>query len=185
MPGASGTRKKGSRLRSVAAAVTPPPATSPRPTVPPPAAPPFLLDFYPLEEAKYTRLSAFYDQLRRGRLTTTRCPKDRELLWPPRVACPRCHSMELEWVDLPMRGRVYAFSAVLAGAPQGMEGDVPFVVGLVDLEGTPLRLFGRIVGRPWTECRVGMPVSVEPFDAPGGRVFYRFRANEGSAAPPG
>ncbi|MCI4360752.1 MAG: OB-fold domain-containing protein, partial [Thermoplasmata archaeon] len=67
---------------------------------------------------------------------------------------------EVEWIDLPRTGRLYAFSAVLVGAPLGMESEVPYVVGLVDLEGSPLRLFGRIVGTPWNECRVGQPVEV-------------------------
>ncbi|MCI4368855.1 MAG: OB-fold domain-containing protein [Thermoplasmata archaeon] len=137
---------------------------------------PFLLDFLPLQDAKNTRLSPFFDALRLGRLTTTRCRRDLELLWPPRVACPTCHGEELEWVDLPSRGHLYAFSAVLAGAPLGMESELPFVVGLVDLESVTLRLFGRVVGVSWQECRVGQPVRLETYDAPGGRVFYRFRA---------
>lgn len=137
---------------------------------------PYLLDFYPLEEPKFTRLSAFYANLRQGRFTTTRCRKDATVLWPPRVVCPQCHTEDLEWIDLPKTGHVYAFSAVLAGAPLGMEADVPFVVGLVDLDGASLRLFGRIDGTAWTECRVGMPVRVEVVEAPDERVFYRFRA---------
>jgi uncharacterized OB-fold protein len=134
-----------------------------------------LLDFYPLEDARFTRLSPFFDALHAGRFTTTRCAKD-GLHWPPRVVCPTCHSEELDWVDLPTRGSIYAFSAVLAGAPMGMEADVPFVVGLVDLEGTPLRIFTRIVGRAWTECRIGQSVAVEIYQIPDGRAFYRFRA---------
>ncbi|HTT34533.1 MAG TPA: Zn-ribbon domain-containing OB-fold protein [Thermoplasmata archaeon] len=171
-----------------------PPAARRRPrtaaeTVPPPAAPapsgdpavPYLLDFYPREGPSETRLTPFFETLRRGRLSTTRCRRDGALLWPPRLACPRCHTSDLEWIDLPGTGHVYAFSAVLAGAPLGMERDVPLVVGLVDLDGVPMRIFGRIVGRPWTECRVGLPVTVEPFDVPGGRVFYRFRATPSDA----
>lgn len=153
------------------------------PTEPEPAAPkaktrekrPFLLDFFPLETADQTRLHRFYERLREGRLSTTRCPRDGELHWPPRTACPRCRSEELEWVDLPDRGHVYAFSAVLAGAPLGMEEDVPFAVGLVDLDDVPLRIFGRIEGRPWASLRVGEPVRVEAYDIGDGRMFYRFR----------
>jgi len=78
-------------------------------------------------------------------------------------------------VDLPETGHVYAFSAVLAGAPLGMEDEVPFAVGLVDLDGVPLRLFGRIEGRPWAELRIGQPVRAESYDIGDGRVFYRFR----------
>jgi hypothetical protein len=128
-----------------------------------------------LEDATQTGLSKFYDALREGRLTTTRCPSDATITWPPRAVCPKCHTAALEWIDLPRSGTLYAFSAVLAGAPLGMEADVPFAVGLVDLEGAPMRLFGRLVGRPWTELSVGDRVTFEPFDLPDGRVFYRFR----------
>lgn len=135
---------------------------------------PFLLDFFPLESAGHTRVAPFFDHLRAGRFTTTRCRSD-GWLWPPRAVCPRCHTEELEWAELPRSGRIYAFSAVLAGAPLGMESDVPFAVGLVDLEGVPLRLFGRIVGSPWDRLQIGDAVRVEPFERGDGRVFYRFR----------
>jgi len=139
---------------------------------------PFLLDFFPLETPDQTRLHRFYERLREGRLSTTRCPRDGELHWPPRTACPTCRTEELEWVDLPEHGHVYAFSAVLVGAPLGMEAEVPFAVGLVDLDGVPLRLFGRIEGRPWTELRVGEPVRTEAYDIGDGRMFYRFRTTD-------
>lgn len=139
---------------------------------------PFLLDFYPLEDPKFTRLSPFYEALKAGRLQTTQCPSGC-VHWPPRVACPNCHSEELHWIDLPMTGTIYAFSAVLAGAPLGMEGETPFVVGLVDLDGVDLRIFGRIHGSPWTACRIGQPVAVETYTLPDGRAFYRFRTTGG------
>jgi uncharacterized protein len=137
---------------------------------------PFLLDFFPLEGAEQTRLSRFFDRLREGRLSTTRCSRDGELHWPPRTACPKCHTEELVWVDLPERGRIYAFSAVLGGAPLGMETEVPFAVGLIDLDGVPLRLFGRIEGRPWADLKVGGSVEAETYDIGDGRWFYRFRS---------
>ncbi|HEV2519541.1 MAG TPA: OB-fold domain-containing protein [Thermoplasmata archaeon] len=143
---------------------------------------PFLLDFFPLEDEAHTRLAHFFDRLREGRLSTTHCPRDDRWLWPPRIVCPQCHSASLEWRDLPSSGRLYAFSAVLAGAPLGMESEVPFVVGLVDLDGVPLRLFGRIAGIAWDRCRIGLAVRVEPYDLPDGRVFYRFRAGPSDAS---
>ncbi len=157
------------------------PAAAPAGSATPPAAArerrPFLLDFFPLETEKETRLYRFYDRLREGRLSTTRCPRDGAISWPPRTVCPKCHQENLEWFDLPESGRLYAFSAVLAGAPLGLEAEVPFAVGLVDLEGVPLRLFGRIEGRPWKELHVGQTVAVESYEVGDGRVFYRFRAH--------
>ncbi len=143
---------------------------------------PYLLDFLPREKDGETRLARFFARLREGRLSTTRCTKDDLLLWPPRTVCPRCHTEELVWVDLPETGTIYAFSAVLAGAPLGMEGSVPYAVGLVDLDGAPLRLFGRIEGRPWNELAIGQSIEVEPYEVPDGRVFYRFRVGGGPSA---
>jgi len=143
---------------------------------------PFLLDFLPREGEAETRLARFFARLREGRLSTSRCPRDGTLSWPPRTVCPRCHQGELSWVDLPETGRLYAFSAVLAGAPLGMEADVPFSVGLVDLDGVPLRIFGRVVGRPWSELHVGDAVAVEPYVTDDGRAFYRFRTPPGARA---
>jgi uncharacterized OB-fold protein len=165
-------RRKAAVVAPREAPVEPSREETPKKTAVPP---PFLLDFFPLEEAKQTRLSPFYDHLRAGRLTTTRCRKDGTVSWPPRVVCPQCHAGELDWVDLPKEGRIYAFSAVLVGAPLGMESEVPFVVGLVEMDGVPFRLFGRIAGTPWEQCRVGQSVRAESYDLPDGRVFYRFR----------
>jgi len=175
--------RRRSTAPSVLATPTPPPVLEAQSKESPATVPgsksrekrPFLLDFFPLETADQTRLHRFYDRLREGRLSTTRCRRDGTLHWPPRTACPSCRSEELDWVDLPDRGHVYAFSAVLAGAPLGMEDEMPFAVGLVDLDGVPLRLFGRIEGRPWTELRIGEPVRTEPYDIGDGRMFYRFR----------
>ena len=165
------TEEKPRAARTVVA----PTSAPPKPAEPPASERPFLLDFLPREGERETRLLRFFSRLKEGRLSTTRCSKD-GLLWPPRTACPTCHTEELQWTDLPSSGTIYAFSAVLAGAPLGMEGEVPFCVGLVDLDGVSLRLFGRIEGRPWSELAIGQHVDVEPYDAADGRVFYRFRA---------
>ena len=169
-----------------------PSAAVPPTSAPPPSSPgqlPYLLDLYPMESPAQTRLAPFFEALRQGRFTTTRCQRDGKLLWPPRVVCPRCHAAELEWVDLPRTGRIYAFSALLAGAPIGQEADLPRVVGLIELDEAPLRLFGRILGIDWRECRIGLPVRVEPVALPDGRAYYAFRAvpsssTDSSAAPP-
>ena len=167
-------RRKPTRRRAELAAVAVESKSEPARNAPNPPLP-YLLDFFPLEDSRYTGLTPFYDALREGRWVTTRCPRDGRWLWPPRLVCPHCHAEVLDWADLPKEGHLYAFSAVLAGAPLGMEADVPFVVGLVDLEGVALRVFGRVVGKGWMECRVGERVRVEPYELPDGRVFFRFR----------
>src|SRR5574342_1401711 len=100
----------------------------------------FAFDFYPLESPEQTRIFTFYQNLKAGRLTTTKCKGCGALLWQPRVVCPTCNGDAMEWVDLPREGRIYAFTAVYAGAPIGLEKDVPFVVAIVDLDGSPVKV---------------------------------------------
>lgn len=164
-------RPKARRAKAAVAEPTPGAATSESR----PARLPYLLDLYPSESPAQTRLAPFFDGLRAGRFLSTRCRKDGRVLWPPRIVCPTCHTSDLEWVDLPQAGRIYAFSAVLAGAPSGLEADLPRVVGLVELDGSPLRIFGRIQGIEWPACRIGMRVRIEPFALPDGRAYYAFR----------
>ena len=89
---------------------------------------PYLLDFVPLQDDRNTRISPFFDHLKEGRLTTTKCIACGEVLWQPRVACSKCSGTEMEWVDLPTTGTVFAYTAMIHGKPLGIFGDTPFVI---------------------------------------------------------
>lgn len=80
----------------------------------------------------------------------------------------------MEWVDLPRTGRLFAFTAVYAGAPLGMEKDVPFVVAIVELDGAPLKVVARIDGAKYEDLRIDDPVSLKVIDLADGRVWFRF-----------
>jgi len=137
---------------------------------------PRLLDFYELQTADHTRIHEFYEALQDGQLTTTECRDCGDLQFPPRVLCPECHSEDLAWTDLPHEGDLFAFSAMRAGAPLGMEDDVPFVTGIVDLG--PVKLSARIDGAEYDDLAIGDPVALKIVDVDGPvdheRVFYRF-----------
>lgn len=149
---------------------------APRTAAEPKAAVPYLLDFYPLQEEEHTRLSPFFDALREGRFTTTRCTQCQALHWQPRVVCPECLSDALAWVDLPTEGSLFAFTALEKGAPMGMDQDLPFCLGVVELaaEGRTLRLLSRLDDARFADLRLGQRVRLKVLDLPDGRVFYRF-----------
>jgi uncharacterized OB-fold protein len=147
----------------------------PRRDPPPRPSPWTLLDFYPPEDPRQTRIAPFFDALKEGRFVTTECPLDGRVHWPPAVACPVCHQEGLRWHELPRRGTLYAFSEVRGGAPLGMEEGVPFVVGMVDLPGEDFRLFSRIVGAPFAALHIGDEVQWETYPVGDGRTFYRYR----------
>jgi uncharacterized OB-fold protein len=141
-----------------------------------PAARPYLLDFYPLQQEEHTRISPFFDALREGKLTTTRCAKCHALHWQPRVVCPDCLSDQLGWVELPKEGTLFAFTALEKGAPLGMEADMPFCLGIVELDapGRQLRILSRLDDVAYDELSIGQRVRLKVLELPDGRVFYRF-----------
>ncbi|MFZ5632472.1 MAG: Zn-ribbon domain-containing OB-fold protein [Bacillota bacterium] len=142
------------------------------------------MDMYPLQSADFNRIHPFYDHLREGRLTTTRCPDCGRQSFPPRVICPQCLSEKLEWVDLPTTGRVLVATEEEVGVPVGFE--TPLIHALVDLGGQ-LTLFARVKGCQMGELKEGdevrlvvFPVDPLPVDGKKGavilqeRVFFAF-----------
>lgn len=133
---------------------------------------PQMLDFYPLEDEKNTKISRFFENLKRGRLTTTKCTKCDKLLWPPRVICPECLSDELDWVDLGSEGGLYAFTEMRLGAPLGFVQDTPFCLGLIEVNG--LLISARIDDATYDKLTIGDKVHLKIVELDDGRVFYRF-----------
>jgi len=134
----------------------------------------YAFDFYPLQSAEHTRIHLFFENLKAGRLTTTKCAGCGTVLWQPRVVCPRCNGDAMEWVDLPKEGALFAFTVVLAGAPLGMEKDVPFVVAVVQLDGSPIRVVARIDDAAYEDLHIGDPVALRVIRLPDGRAWFRF-----------
>jgi uncharacterized OB-fold protein len=135
---------------------------------------PYVLDFYPLEDEKFTRIHPFFTNLKAGRFTTTKCRDCGKMHWQPRAVCPDCGSESLDWIDLPKTGELYAFTAMILGAPLGMEKDAPFVIALVKLDGADFRILSRIDGVKYEDCKIGMKVRLKIVTRDDGRVFYRF-----------
>ena len=137
---------------------------------------PRLLDFYDFQTEADTRIHEFYENLRAGELTTTRCEDCGAIHYPPRVVCPECMGDDLAYVDLPERGELFAFSEVRAGAPLGMEEDVPFVIAIVDLG--DVKLSARIDDARSDDLEIGDEVKLKVIEIDGPadheRVWYRF-----------
>lgn len=133
---------------------------------------PYMLDFYPLQDEESTRISKFFQNLKDGRLTTTKCKTCGKLSWPPRIVCPDCLSETLEWVNLGAEGELYAFTEMRLGAPLGFLEDVPFCIGIVKIGG--LLLSARIDNVKYDDLRIGDKVKLKIIKLEDGKVFYRF-----------
>ncbi|MFQ6088494.1 MAG: Zn-ribbon domain-containing OB-fold protein [Candidatus Methanofastidiosia archaeon] len=134
---------------------------------------PYLLDFYPLQGEKFTRIHTFFENLKKGRFTTTQCKNCGEILWQPRLICPHCNSGEMKWVELPKEGKLYAFTQLNVGVPMGFEKDLPYCVGVVELE-NKLKILTRIDGASYDDLKIGMALKLKIFELEDGRVWFRF-----------
>ena len=74
----------------------------------------------------------FWDGAKEGRLMLPRCSDCNRVHWYPRVICPHCHSMNIEWFEASGEGRIYTF-AVQQRAFGGWAEETPFVTAYIDL----------------------------------------------------
>ncbi len=120
-----------------------------------------------------TKADDFASYLEKGRFMTTRCKTCHAVSFPPRVDCTGCRSSEVEWVEVPEKGRLSAFTVVSYG-PAGFEDMVPYMLGVVEFP-MGIKVFGEIDrGIPHEEIEVGMGLRVVPIHLAGERVSYHF-----------
>jgi uncharacterized OB-fold protein len=121
------------------------------------------MDFYPQQSKEFTRIWPFYEHLKQGRFTTTRCRACGRRSFPPRAICSNCYSEDMEWVDLPTRGKVLVLTEEVQGVPLGFEA--PLIHALVDLQGE-MTMFVRLVNCQPGEVREGDEVRLVVFPIP-------------------
>jgi uncharacterized OB-fold protein len=109
----------------------------------------------------HTKVAGFAAHLRSGRLMGSACSACGNASFPPRADCSACRHGEFEFREWSGRGTVVTFTTI-AAAPAGFEDEVPFRLGVVELEegGRLLAGFGDSV--PPGEIAIGMAVQVVP-----------------------
>ncbi|SOE12322.1 Uncharacterized OB-fold protein, contains Zn-ribbon domain [Streptomyces sp. 2323.1] len=99
--------------------------------------------------------AGFWEGVARHRLLIQRCTGCRTLRFPWLPGCSRCGSPEWDTVEASGAGTV--FSYVVLHHPPFPAFDPPYAVGLIELaEG--VRMVSNIVGVPYDQVRIGMPV---------------------------
>ena len=151
---------------------------------------PVTMDMWPIQAKEFNRIYPFYENLKQGKFTTTRCAQCGSVSYPPRVICPACYGEELAWVELPQEGKVLTFAEEMKGVPLGFEA--PLIHALIDLgELSPVkRLLSRIINCPAGTLKEGAEVKLVVFEVPAHplevkrdtvmaqRVFFAFEPKE-------
>lgn len=111
---------------------------------------------------KGQHVQRFWEAAKKGELLIPRCNDCGKFHWYPRLICPYCHSMNLEWTQISGEGTLYTF-AVQHRAFGGWAEEVPFVTAFVDLkEGDRMMTVLRGVdpNKP-EDIKIGSKVKVE------------------------
>lgn len=83
--------------------------------------------------------SLFLAGLRDGRILGSRCRRCALTLLPPRIACTQCFGRMEEVVELPLTGKLLAFTQVtfpFLDPFTGVQRPIPYCYGMVQVDGT-------------------------------------------------
>jgi uncharacterized protein len=129
--------------------------------------------------------AAFNQFLAEKKLMGSHCPACQKTYLPPRAICPKCHSDQLDWVEMKGKGRLAAYTSVFIGPTfmnnAGYSRTNPYVTGIVETE-EGAKISARITGvdaRQPETILIGTPLTVEFLEegeAEVKKVILAFRA---------
>ena len=125
-----------------------------------------------------SRLKLLNEEGTEGVLLGARCRRCGEHFFGSVVFCQRCTSGDLEPVELSNRGSLYSYT-IVRRPPDGWKGNVPYVLGQVELPEGP-HVLSEVVDCPFEGLKVGMALElalvVGGEDAEGNEiVVYKWR----------
>ena len=132
------------------------------------------VDVYPIQAKDQNQIYPFYEALKKGILTTTKCLKCGNIHWPPRTLCPGCWSTDLEWIELPRTGEIDCYATQVVGLPPGF--DPPIVFAIIKL-GSGVKIFSKIVDTKPEDVRDGARVELKVQEVSGGRVIPAWKVS--------
>jgi uncharacterized OB-fold protein len=101
----------------------------------------------------------FWEGIKQHKLVFQKCKVCGLLLHRPRPMCPKCNSMEMEWIPSSGKGHIYSWVNFVYANAAYPGITVPYLVVLVEmLEG--VRIISNMHGVTREEIYVGMPVEV-------------------------
>lgn len=107
-----------------------------------------------MPSARYTR-----EIPQRYRLEAGKCASCGKIYYPPRRVCV-CGGREFAQIPLPWEGKLVTYTIIRVG-PSDFTDEVPYALGIVELDGGSSRLMAQIVDVPLEEIKTGMPVRLE------------------------
>ncbi len=122
----------------------------------------------PVQPAPDPDSRGFWEATAAGELAICRCVGCRAWLQPPLERCRHC-AAATRFERVSGRGTIFSFIVVRHPCSPGYLDDLPYLVGLIELEEQAgLRLPARLVGIAAEAVQIGQCVRAEIVDLPGG-----------------
>ena len=86
----------------------------------------------------------YNEALKQNKLLGLKCKQCGTITAPPKINCESCNSADIDVVELSGKGKIQTFTTVFVAA-EGREGEVPYVIVLVELDEGPW-LMGNLTG---------------------------------------
>ena len=111
-----------------------------------------------------------------GKLTLPYCDKCEACFYYPRRWCPQCFNQDLSWQEVSGKGKVYSFSVIHQAPMASYQGDVPYVLAVIELQEGP-RMMTNVVNCRVEDVSVEMPVEVT-FEERGDMTIPQFQPQQ-------
>lgn len=117
------------------------------------------------------RTNQFWEALKQGRFTTTKCSKCGTLSFPPQTDCPKCMGSEFSWVELGRDATLVTYTKVQV-TPASFSDMEPYIIAIGELEGG-LKVLAWLEGAQVEKAKPGMKMKVEAREKDG-TPYYVF-----------
>ena len=110
---------------------------------------------------------AYNEALKQNKLLGLKCKECDTITAPPKMACRKCASRDMEVITLTGKGKIQTFTTVYV-APEGFRNEVPYTIVMVELDEGPW-LMGNLTGidpKETTTELIGKKVKMEHKVAP-------------------
>lgn len=101
----------------------------------------------------------YWDGLTVGKLLLPRCKGCGAWRWPAGHRCPDCATTGMDWIEQPMVATIFSWTRTWHRFALTETIDLPFVSIIAGLDGSGIRLMGRLDDPDRVDPRIGEPVA--------------------------